>query len=69
MPVLARGWAELLPYTHYIRLQMEQLQMAAPLSYSAKTLMLLTLVAIIFVLLCSPLLNRCASQPDTWGGR
>ena len=69
MPVLARGWAELLPYTHYIRLQMEQLQMAAPLAYSAITLMLIALVAIVFILLCAPLLNRCASQPDTWGGR
>ena len=69
MPVLARGWAELMPYTHYIRLQMEQLQMAAPLSYSALTLMGIALVAIVFVLLCAPLLNRCVGQPDTWGGR
>ena len=69
MPVLARGWAEVLPYTHYIRLQMEQLQMAAPLAYSALTLMVISLVAIIFVVLCAPLLNRCAGQPDTWGGR
>ena len=69
MPVLARGWAELLPYTHYTRLQMEQLQMAAPLSYSALTLMVLALAAIILVVFCTPLLNRCAGQPDTWGGR
>lgn len=69
MPVLARGWAELLPYTHYIRLQMEQLQMAAPLSYSALTLMALALAAIILVAFCAPLLNRCAGQPETWGGR
>jgi ABC-2 type transport system permease protein len=69
MPVLARGWAELLPYTHYIRLQMEQLQMAAPLAYSALTLVVLALAAIVFVGLCGPLLNRCAGQPDSWGGR
>jgi len=69
MPVLARGWAELLPYTHYIRLQMEQLQMAAPLAYSALTLVALELAAIVFVGLCAPLLNRCAGQPDSWGGR
>ena len=69
MPVLARGWAELLPYTHYIRLQMEQLQMAAPLAYSVKTLTVLALVAIVLGLLCVPLLMRCAVQPDTWGGR
>lgn len=69
MPVLARGWAELLPYTHYIRLQMEQLQMAAPLSYAVPTLTALALSAIVLVALCAPLLNRCAGQPDTWGGR
>jgi ABC-2 type transport system permease protein len=69
MPVLARGWAELLPYTHYIRLQMEQLQMAAPLSYSALTLVSIALAAIVFGVLCAPLLNRCVGQPDTWGGR
>ena len=69
MPVLARGWAELLPYTHYIRLQMEQFQMAVPLNYSATALMMLALVATIFILLCAPLLNRCAGRPDTWGGR
>jgi ABC-2 type transport system permease protein len=69
MPVLARGWAELLPYTHYIRLQMEQLQMAAPLAYSALTPVVLALAAIVFVGLCVPLLNRCAGQPDSWGAR
>ena len=69
MPVLARGWAEVLPYTHYIRLQMEQLQMAAPLAYSAPTLMALALFAIVLIALCASLLNRCAGQPETWGGR
>ena len=69
MPVLARGWAELLPYTHYIRLQMEQLQMAAPLAYSAPALMALTLSAILLGALCVPFLKRCSGQPETWGGR
>ena len=69
MPVLARGWAELLPYTHYIRLQMEQLQMAAPLAYSALPLMAIVLVAITLIACCVPLLIRSAVQPDTWGGR
>lgn len=69
MPVLARGWAELLPYTQYIRLQMEQFQMAARLSYSAPTLVALTLVAIFLGAVCIPFLKRSASQPETWGGR
>jgi ABC-2 type transport system permease protein len=69
MPVLARGWAELLPYTHYIRLQMEQLQMAAPLRYSASTLASLALAALVMLVLCVPLLRQAAAQPETWGGR
>ena len=69
MPVLARGWAELLPYTHYIRLQMEQLQMAAPLHYSASTLASLALAGAVMLALCVPLLRRAAARPETWGGR
>ena len=69
MPALARGWAELLPYTHYIRLQMEQLQMAAPLAYSAPVLIALALTTIVLGAFCVPFLTRCAGQPETWGGR
>ncbi len=69
MPVLARGWAELLPYTHYIRLQMEQLQMAAPLRYSLPTLLGTVLAALALLLVCLPLLQRSAGQPATWGAR
>ncbi|MCW2313025.1 ABC transporter permease [Rhodoferax antarcticus] len=69
MPVLARGWAELLPYTHYVRLQMEQLQMAAPWSNSALALMVIALAAILLIVLCVPLLMRTAKQPASWGGR
>lgn len=69
MPPLARGWAELLPYTHYIRLQMEQLQMGAPLAYSLPILTGLTLATLALLLLCPTWLNKAASQPETWGGR
>jgi ABC-2 type transport system permease protein len=69
MPVLARTWAELLPYTHYVRLQMEQLQMAAPWSNSALALMALSLAATLLIVLCVPLLRRVATQPARWGGR
>jgi len=34
MPASARAWAEAMPFTHYIRLQIEQLQMGAPLATS-----------------------------------
>ena len=69
MPVLARLWAELLPYTHYVRLQMEQLQMAVPWSNSALALASLALIAIALIVLCVPLLMRAATQPASWGGR
>ncbi|WP_421955473.1 ABC transporter permease [Polaromonas sp.] len=69
MPVLARGWAELLPYTHYIRLQMEQLQMNAPLYYSLPILAGLIGMAAVLLLACVPLLKSAAGKPESWGGR
>lgn len=69
MSPLARGWAEVLPYTHYIRLQMEQLQMGAPWSYSAGIFTVFLGATLLFLLLCLPLLKRAANRPDTWGGR
>lgn len=69
MPVLARGWAELLPYTHYIRLQMEQLQMAAPLRYSSPIMAGLWLATGVLGGLSALLLVRAAQQPTRWGGR
>ncbi|WP_180125560.1 ABC transporter permease [Rhodoferax sp. BLA1] len=69
MPVLARGWAELLPYTHYIRLQMEQLQMGAPLRYSSLGLAGLWLATTVLGALSAQLLVRAARQPERWGGR
>jgi ABC-2 type transport system permease protein len=69
MPVLARGWAELLPYTHYIRLQMEQLQMGAPLSYSVPQLAGLAAAGACLLVICVPLLDSAAGKPESWGGR
>ncbi|MBT3066903.1 ABC transporter permease [Rhodoferax sp. U11-2br] len=69
MPVLARGWAELLPYTHYIRLQMEQLQMGAPLRYSSLSLVGLWLATAVLGALSARLLVQATRQPARWGGR
>ncbi len=69
MPLLAQAWAGVLPYTHYIRLQMEQLQMAAPLAYSTPVLVALASSAVFLAALSVPLLNRCAGQPNAWGSR
>ena len=69
MPVLARWWANALPYTHYIRVQIEQLQMGAPVRYSVSTLAGLTLALVAAVLLCSLGLRQAAQDPGSWGKR
>lgn len=69
MPALAREWAQMLPYTHYIRLQMEQLQMGAPVRYSVPILPGLLASTLILSLSCTLLLERASMQTDRWGGR
>jgi len=69
MPPLARAWALLLPYTHYIRVQMEQLQMGAPLAYSVAAPLWMVLATAALLAASAALLARAATQPHTWGGR
>lgn len=69
MPVLARAWAYCLPYTHYIRIQTEQLQMGAPVSYSVISLAWMAAVTLLAGGLCAWSLRRVAAQPDCWGKR
>ncbi|RIX84649.1 ABC transporter permease [Acidovorax cavernicola] len=69
MPLLAQLWAGLLPYTHYIRVQMEQLQMGAPVAYSAATPLWMVVGTIMLLAVSATLLLRAAAAPDTWGGR
>jgi ABC-2 type transport system permease protein len=69
MPVLARDWAAALPYTHYIRLQNQQLQMGAPLSVSLPIGLGLVLAALLTALLGAALLRWRAQRPLSWGRR
>ncbi|WP_398498975.1 ABC transporter permease [Variovorax sp.] len=69
MPALAQLWAALLPYTHYIRVQMEQLQMGAPLAYSAATPLWMVLGSAVLLAATATALGRAARAPDSWGGR
>lgn len=69
MPALAQLWAALLPYTHYIRVQMEQLQMGAPLAYSAATPLWMVLGTAVLLAATATALGRAARAPDSWGGR
>ncbi|WP_192901770.1 ABC transporter permease [Pigmentiphaga sp. H8] len=69
MPVGARAWALALPYTHYIRLQVEQLQMAAPLRQSLPAFVSMPVGTALLALAGAWLLCRVAAEPARWGGR
>ena len=69
MPLLAQAWALLLPYTHYIRVQMEQLQMGAPLMYSVAAPLWMLLATALLLAASAAALVRAARAPATWGGR
>lgn len=69
MPASARAWAEAMPFTHYIRLQIEQLQMGAPLSTSVSTMGALLVATGVLGLVGTVGLHLAARRPDTWGGR
>ena len=69
MPVLARWWAHAMPYTHYIQVQIGQLQMGAPLRYSLATVVWLTLATAGVALACALRLQRIGHDPTAWGKR
>jgi ABC-2 type transport system permease protein len=69
MPSSARGWAVSMPYTHYARLQIEQLQMGAPMVQSLPILCSLALATLALLLLATAGLARGLRRPDKWGGR
>lgn len=69
MPGSARAWAEAMPFTHYIRLQIEQLQMGAPVATSVSTVVALILATAVLWLLGATALALAHQRPDTWGGR
>ena len=69
MPASARGWAVSMPYTHYARLQIEQLQMGAPVVQSLPIVCSLLLATLIFLLLAAVGLCRGLKRPEKWGAR
>ena len=69
MPGSARAWAEAMPFTHYIRLQIEQLQMGAPVATSVSTMVALTIATAALWLVGATALTVAHKRPDTWGGR
>lgn len=69
MPASARGWAVSMPYTHYARLQIEQLQMGAPIVQSLPIVCGLVLATLVLLLLSTAGLCRGLKRPDKWGAR
>ena len=69
MPASARAWAEAMPFTHYIRLQIEQLQMGAPPAASVSTMAALLIATGVLWLVAAIGLRLAAGQPASWGGR
>jgi ABC-2 type transport system permease protein len=65
----ARAWAEAMPFTHYIRLQIEQLQMGAPLATSTSTVAALITATLVLWGLAASGLRRALGQPASWGAR
>ncbi|MFP5472329.1 MAG: ABC transporter permease [Gammaproteobacteria bacterium] len=69
MPAAARAWALALPYTHYARVQIEQLQMGAPLVYSMATPLWMAVAALALLAASAGLVGRAAKAPESWGKR
>jgi ABC-2 type transport system permease protein len=69
MPGGAQRWAKALPYTHYIRLQMEQLQMGAPLALSFATPVWMAVATAGGLMVTAVALRSAAAQPASWGRR
>jgi len=65
MPASARAWAEAMPFTHYIRLQIEQLQMGAPVATSVSTVVALILATTVLGLLGATALTLAHQRPET----
>ncbi|WP_225782159.1 ABC transporter permease [Xenophilus sp. Marseille-Q4582] len=65
----ARAWAQALPYTHYARVQVQQLQMGAPLAVSLAAPLAMLLATAALLAASAALLGRAARAPQSWGRR
>ncbi|PUE55078.1 ABC transporter permease [Limnohabitans parvus] len=69
MPDSARLWATSMPFTHYIRLQTEQLLMGLPARASAATPVAFLLATLGLLALAAWGLVQARNKPSTWGAR
>ena len=69
MPQAAQWWAKSLPFTHYLRVQIAQLEMGAPVSYSATAVATMLLALIVSLAFAAYGTSRAAADPASWGKR
>ncbi|WP_435949143.1 hypothetical protein [Psychrobacter sp. DM8] len=65
----AKYWADALPLTHYLKLHIAQLQMAAPVAISLPIVYGLLLASCLTMLLSTLLTKRALAHPERWGAR
>ena len=65
----ARIWANILPLTHYLHLQINQLEMNAPAWWAISTLLGFICAVIILLLISTGLTQRALRYPERWGAR
>ncbi|HEX7649265.1 MAG TPA: ABC transporter permease [Noviherbaspirillum sp.] len=69
MPQTAQWWAMSLPFTHYLRVQIEQLEMGVPVSCSAGTVGVMLLAAVVALAIAAHCIGKAAADPSSWGKR
>jgi ABC-2 type transport system permease protein len=65
----AKHWADALPLTHYLQLQIAQIQMHAPVAISEPIIYGLLLAVLISMLLSVLCAKRALAHPERWGAR
>ncbi|WP_230659660.1 ABC transporter permease [Psychrobacter sp. I-STPA10] len=65
----AKYWADMLPLTHYLKLQIGLLQMDAPIGTYNRIVIGLAVATLISLLLTAVLCQRAFAHPERWGGR
>ena len=65
----AKHWADALPLTHYLQLQIAQIQMHAPVAISEPIIYGLLLAVLISMLLSVVCAKRALAHPERWGAR
>ncbi len=65
----AKHWADMLPLTHYLKVQITQLQMGAPLTMAIPTLYGFVLAVLGLMLVATKITQRTFAHPEKWGKR